>query len=355
MSSVANTITDEPAAAPAVSVVVCSHNGAQTIAGVLTSLRRQTLADHRHEVLVVDDGSTDGTAGVAKAEGVRVVRLEPSVGLAAARNAGVHAARAELIAFTDDDCEADFQWLEAILAALSDPEVAGAGGRVVPRCANRFLLGYFEAHNPLTPLGAELLDARLSRRLALYLRRTFFGEPEPSAGEQLYSVVGANMAFRRSVLERLGGFDEAFSFGGEEEDLCRRAQAEPEPVSLRYLPAARVEHWFDASVFSVLRRARSYGRGNARAALKHLEVRPIVYPFPLALGGLVVRGLLTRRQRVVAGAALLPLAAYPSWVTAAKRSGSAQPLAYPFIELAREIFTMIGELEGWRVGCQRRW
>ncbi len=353
MTSVPDT-SGGSAPAPAVSVVVCSHNGAGTIARTLASLQRQSIGAERYEVIVVDDGSTDGTGEVAKGFGVQVVRFDSSIGLAAARNAGVRASRGEIVAFTDDDCEPDASWLAALLEAFSKSDAGGVGGRVVPRCTNAFLLGYLETHNPLKPLRAELFDSGLPRRLLLYLHRTMIGEPEPSDGALLYSLVGASMAFRGSVLCSLGGFDEAFSFGGEDEDICRRAHAQPTPIPLRYAPAAGVLHNFSPNVKDVLRRARSYGRGTARAAIKHPDMRPIVFPFPLVMAGLLVGGAVSSRRALLALGGVMPLAAYPLWIAPAWRSRSLKPVTYPLLEVLREALTMVGELEGWRAGYEPR-
>jgi glycosyltransferase involved in cell wall biosynthesis len=347
VSSVANSSGDE-VATPAVSVIVCSHNGAGRLGDTLASLDHQSLSPERYEVLVVDDGSTDGTSTTARARGFRVLRLDRKAGLPAARNAGLRATRGEIVAFTDDDCEPDPDWLAAVLDGFSASDADGLGGPVVPQCPNAFLLGYLEANNPLRPLRAELLASGPLRRLGLYLARTMVGEGEPAAGELLYSVVGANMAFRRRLLCELGGFDEALASCGEEEELCRRAHAQPRPIALRYAPAQRVNHNFLPRVYPLLRRARSYGRGNARAAVKHPEMRPIVYPFPLAVAALLTAGVLTRRMGLLAAGGLLPLASYPRWVRAVGRSRSLEPLAYPFLEVWREAFTMVGELQGRR-------
>ena len=119
---------------PDLSIVICSHNGGQLLAGALASLAAQTFSPARYEVIVVDDGSTDDVARAARA-GARVVRLAPSRGLAAARNAGVSAADGEIVAFTDDDCEVSPRWAEAPLVAFEAGDVLAVGGRVIPESA----------------------------------------------------------------------------------------------------------------------------------------------------------------------------------------------------------------------------
>ncbi len=338
-------------ARPELSVVVCTRNGKRTLSATLSHLQRQSLDRSRYEVILVDDGSTDRSAELARPNGVRIVRLDRPRGLAAARNAGVSAARGGVVAFTDDDCAPAETWLAALASSFDDGAIDGVGGKVVPACSNRFLLGYQRAHNPLTPLAGELLvSRRVDYRLRLYLRSVLRSEPELAAGARLYSPVGANMAFRRQLIVELGGFDEAFRFGAEEEELCRRAHARPQGARLRYQPEAVVVHQFDPRLRDSLRRARAYGIGNAREAIKHRDRRPIVYPFPLLVGLAVLLALNTRRPRPLALAALSPMAAYLRWPALAWRTRSVEPLAYPYLQLAEEVWTMLGELQGWRAG-----
>ncbi len=337
------------AKAPEATVVICSYNGERTLPRALRSLRNQSIGMHRFEVVVVDDGSSDRTCQIAEAAGARVIRLEPNAGLAAARNAGTAAAKTGIVTFIDDDCEADADWLAVLLARFSDPDVDGVGGRVVPR--SRGLVGrYLMTHNPLTPLPADLLtSASLIYRLRLYLRGITVGHREPVRGAQLYSVVGANMAFRKRVILAVGGFDEALRFGQEEEDLCRRVHRRPGGATIQYEPAAIVEHHFVPGLRDTLRRSRLYGVGNGLAAAKYPETRLIVYPFPLIVAGLVTIGVCERRA-VLPIAALAPLATYPSWVQAALRARSLEAVTHPYLQLAQECCTMVGEFHGWRAG-----
>ena len=331
--------------------MVCSHNGERTLPGLLESLREQSLSSERYEVILVDDGSTDRTAAVAEDWGVRLIRLSQNAGLAAARNAGVRAASAAIVAFTDDDCEADRDWITALLAAFENLDVAGVGGRVVPSPGGGFVLRYLARRNPLAPLKADLLASNHPvYRLGLYLRATALGETEPRRGEELYSVVGANMAFRRQVILDLDGFDESFAFGVEEEDFCMRVHAAQERATLLYEPSAVVFHRFERRLSATLRRSRTYGRGHARAGIKHQDLRLILYPVPLAVLISIVSGLLLSDRTILIVGALGPLAGYPRWLRDTWEEKSPEPLAYPYLQLAQEIYTMLGELEGRQAG-----
>ena len=338
---------------PDLSVVICTHNGAGGLPTALGSLGRQSLSSERYELIVIDDGSRDHSAQVAESCGARVVRLSPNRGLAGARNAGVAAARGEIVAFTDDDCRVDGGWLSALLDAFDDPAVDAVGGRVLPGGPDGFILRYLTARNPLVPLSAELLEAGGARdRLRRYLRGVVGGERPLAAGDPLYSVVGANMAFRRRRIAEWGGFDEAFRFGGEEEDLCRRAHARASGARVIYQPSARVVHRFEPSLRDTLRRSRAYGRGNARAALKHEDVRLIIYPFPLLWLGVVAGGALTRRSSLALLGMLGPLLTYPRWLAEISGPPSMQALSYPYVQLAQELSTMRGEIDGYRAGYE---
>jgi glycosyltransferase involved in cell wall biosynthesis len=330
------------------SAIVCSHNGAETLPTALQSLRRQTLAESEMEVIVVDDGSSDETPEIALAAGVRVVRLDPSEGTARARNAGVLAARADVVAFIDDDCEADRDWANEIVRAFADPDLVGVGGKIVPDSPSGFVRRYLEHNNPLEPLGAELLESYTAgHRLRLYLRRMLLGPEEPG---ELYAAAGANLALRRAAVLEIGGFDEEIRFSPEDEDLCRRLHRRRDGAVLRFAATAVVTHHFDRRVRDIFRRARAYGQGTARLVRKYDEVKPIVFPVPAAAIAALAVGTLTRRTRLALAGVLLPLAGYPRWVAAVARQRSLEPVAYPYLTAAEEVCTMIGEWEELRRG-----
>lgn len=114
---------------PAVSVVVPARDAAATLPRTLRALAAQAVPGG-HEVVVVDDGSVDATGELAAAAGARVVRLAQALGPAGARNAGVAATTAPLLAFTDADCEPAPGWLAALVAALAQADLVT--GPVLP-------------------------------------------------------------------------------------------------------------------------------------------------------------------------------------------------------------------------------
>lgn len=126
-----------PGSPPNLSIVLCTYNRAASLARAMAALCGGSGAA-RAELLVVDNNSTDGTADVIRSftGGRLTVRYlrEPRQGLSFARNAGILAASAPLVAFTDDDVEAAPDWIDAVVSALArHPEAAWAGGKVLPR------------------------------------------------------------------------------------------------------------------------------------------------------------------------------------------------------------------------------
>ena len=197
---------------PAISVVVATHNRRHLLARLVRALERQDNAP-AYEVVVVDDASTDGTA--EELERLRTtaqiplthVRLDANRGPATARNTGWKRAGAPLVAFTDDDCAPQPGWLAALARRLGEDDVVQ--GRTLP--------------DP---------DQSTNRNAFSHTVRV---EDEWGFYE------ACNMGYRRSVLERLGGFDESFRRPfGEDTDLAWRAKRSG--ASVAFEPDALVLH-----------------------------------------------------------------------------------------------------------------
>jgi GT2 family glycosyltransferase len=333
-------------ASPELSVVICSRDGAATIGRTLVSLAAQTIAE-TIDVIVVDDGSRDDTAAVAAAHSARVIRHDRNRGLGAARNAGAWASETEIVAFIDDDCEATPGWAAALHAAFDDPEVTGAGGQVNPGPGDDFTRAYLRRHNPLEPLEMDLArsDGRLYR-LGLYLGRQIAPRATQTAARDVFALVGASMAFRKSALERVGGFDEQFTFGAEELELCHRLRTSDPAVRLRFVPQAAVIHHFRPSLRDTLRRSRSYGVGSARLSQRWPALRPPVFPFPPLVAAIGAAALVRPRMAVVA--AVAPAVLYPQGVVAAIRRRRVDSLLDGHVQLLQEIATSLGVVVGLR-------
>jgi len=221
---------------PRASVVVCSYNGSRTIRECCENLRRLEYPDY--EVIVVDDGSTDDTASIAESYGFRVIRTA-NRGLSSARNTGLRAATGEIVAYIDDDASPDPHWLNYLALAFLDPagaEIAGVGGPNIPPPGDG-LVADCVARSPGGPVHVLLSDRRAEH------------------------IPGCNMAFRRSALEAVSGFDPQFRTAGDDVDLCWRLQQAG--FTLRFSPPAVVWHHRRNSIRAYFRQQRGYGSAEA--------------------------------------------------------------------------------------------
>ena len=122
----------EATRSPSYSVIVPAYQAAGTIGLCLEGLEAQTVPREAYEIIVVDDGSADDTAEIARRAGAQVI-VQSNAGPAAARNRGAAAARGALLLFTDADCAPVPGWIAALAAPFSDERVAGAKGAYLSR------------------------------------------------------------------------------------------------------------------------------------------------------------------------------------------------------------------------------
>jgi glycosyltransferase involved in cell wall biosynthesis len=332
---------------PRLTVVICSLNGGDGVRRCIGALHRQTIAD-AIQVVVVDDGSTDDTAAVAVANGAELVRHRINRGLSVARNSGIARARAKVVGFLDDDCEPQPDWAERLLSAYDDDVVAGAGGPIaVVSDAEGFMAGYLVRHNPLGVMELNLAHSgAFAYRFKLYVKR-MWSAPPPDTARPVYSLVGANMSFRREILEAVGGFDERFTFGADELDICYRIGIQLPWARLRFEPTAIVGHHFHASLRDTVRRARAYGVGSARFSRRWRDPRPTLYPLPVIVAALL--GLSPRWRPLAVAAVVLPHLFGPRGVVDAVAARSPRPLLDAYVQLLQEASHDVGCVTGlWR-------
>ena len=236
------------------SVVVATHNRCGLLPRVVEAILAQSLPRARYELIVVDDGSSDGTEALgrelAAREAVLYVRQD-NRGAAAARNRGIREARGDVVAFTDDDCLVPPDWLARLADGYArHPEVVGVGGRLVP------------TH--------EALRASAVARYEEAAAREVFGVGDAEAVGGFDCPAGGtnNMSYRRGVLADAGGFDEGFPprVWGEDADLKRRVT--DAGGRLLYVPVA-VVHLRDYALGRFLGQCVERGRGEAHFRLKH--------------------------------------------------------------------------------------
>ena len=197
---------------PSISVIVPAYNAADTIGECLEALRHQNVPRDTHEVIVVDDGSTDETAQIVARHGAIVLR-QTNRGAAAARNLGLAAARGSVLLFTDSDCAPAADWIQEMIAPLSDVQLAGTKGV------------YRTRQKSLT---ARFVQIEYEERYDHTARHTYLDLVDTYAA-----------CYRRDALLASGGFDPRFRYLEDQELSFRMAEA---GYKMAFCPRAAVYH-----------------------------------------------------------------------------------------------------------------
>ena len=174
---------------PKVSVVIAGYNEEKHIAGCIESLLKLDYPKNKTEIIVVSDGSTDKTVEIAKKYPIKVIAWKENKGLSFARNAGAEKAKGEIVAYTDADCRVDADWLYHITRSFSNEKIGCVGGPNITPPEDPFI-AKCTAQAPGCPTHVLIGDTKADH------------------------VPGCNMAFRKSTLNEIGGFNEIFRIAG---------------------------------------------------------------------------------------------------------------------------------------------
>jgi len=226
---------------PRVTVVIPNYNGRALLGPCLSSLLRQSFEDF--EVVVVDNGSRDGSADYVRANfpSVRLIELESNLGFSAAVNAGIRATVSEYVAVLNNDTEVEPEWLSSLVAALdSDASAGSAASKILWAHAKDriYAAGDFFCQEGFGGnIGSSMPDG-----------------PEFSKPFRPFSASACAALYRREMLDKIGLFDERFFIFFEDIDLGFRAQLFG--YGCLFVPSAVVYHTGTASVgiFSAIRR-----------------------------------------------------------------------------------------------------
>jgi cellulose synthase/poly-beta-1,6-N-acetylglucosamine synthase-like glycosyltransferase len=262
---------------PFVSVIVPVRDGESTIADCLDAILATDYPPDRREILVVDNGSSDATAALIQARRVRYLR-EPRRGVSQARNLGIATSRGEILAFVDADCLVEPHWLAELVRPFEDPEVGAVAGDL-------------QHVAPTTP--AERQGARL---LGNWQRFAFNSNPA-------YPIT-ANAAYRRDVIDRIGGFD-AHMTRAQDVELGLRFQ-ERSGRRLAYAERATAHHRNRTTQLGFFRQQLgwAYGAGLVGAKFEAMGGDPVKPPRVREIArtarglGIVVLAGIRRRGRL---------------------------------------------------------
>lgn len=225
-----------------VSVVIPTYNRKEQITKTLISLFNQIYPKNKYEIIVVDDGSNDGTEMVIK----ELIKTSPckikyykqkNKGPAAARNLGISKAEGDLILFTDDDCILTESWIDNIISGYTSPRIGGVGGPLkISANENNIISQYYSFHK--------------------------INETPPFINnDELAFLITGNASYKKDLLIKVGGFDETFNApGGEDPELSYRIRKLA--YTLIYKTDAIVYHYKNYSLRDFLKMSYNYGRGH---------------------------------------------------------------------------------------------
>ena len=227
---------------PRVSVIVPVYNGARTIENCVESIFALTFHRDEFELLLIDNASSDKTPAILERYRERAVILqEKKRGPAAARNRGLANATGDIVAFTDADCVVDRDWLSRIIAPLDDPIVGIVGGAILA----------MKPFNTVEKFGERIHDHQMAIEC--------YSPP--------YAIT-MSWASRRSVLEKVGAFDEEL-LRCEDCDLAYRIVEAG--YRIVHEPAAVVYHRNEHSLAGLIVEGYAHGYHSIPLLKKHEE------------------------------------------------------------------------------------
>jgi len=248
-----------------VSVVVLNWNRKALTEQCLRGLQQQVLLPQ--EVIVVDNGSTDGSAEYLSTRfpEVALLALSENLGFCGGNNAGIRRAGGDYIALLNNDAEADPRWLEALVRALEARPDVGF-------CASKILL--HDRPDLLDTAGDGYTIAGSG-----FKRGHLDGADDPAYNRpaEVFSACAGAALYRRAMLDDVGLFDEDFFISQEDVDLCFRAQLRG--YKGLYVPTAVVRHHLNATLKTYSRTYVYYGHRN----LEYVYVKNLPLPWLLLL------------------------------------------------------------------------
>lgn len=242
---------------PLVSIVIPARNEARHLARVFAALAALDYPLHRREVILVDNGSVDETAAIARRHGARVIPA-PAGNVGEVRNIGARAALGEVIAFLDADCLVGPGWLRVAVGQMKDSRVGAVGGNCTVGSEGNWIQRAW---------AVELRDATVDAR----------------------TLATASFILRRRLFEELGGFDAALG-AGEDDDLSQRIRAAGYRLQ-RVAECSVVHLGYPDTLVGVMRRQLWHGRSQLHGALSD-PMLLLTHLFALLLFLLVPAGLL---------------------------------------------------------------
>lgn len=237
-----------------VSIIIPTYNNRDYLKENIKSLYNQTYPKDKYEIIVVDDGSIDGTGQWVELQRNKYhcnlsYFFQKNKGPASARNLGIRNSLGEIVAFIDSDCIASCTWIEEIIKGYDDNRVAGVGGRI-----------------------KALPTASKISQYCVYIKMN--EQPLINKTGIVYLITG-NASFKKNCLNNVGGFDERYNFaGGEDPDLCYRLKRQG--YIFRYNRDAVVYNHHKEKMGEFFKTYFNYGKGDEFLLSRRLSHRDLI-------------------------------------------------------------------------------
>lgn len=244
-----------------VSIIIPTYNRREELKELLYSLKQQDF-EAGFEIIVVDDGSTDGTQELLEAiskewDGKFFFLQQKNMGPGAARNLGIKHAQGDILVFVDSDCIAPKGWLKNLTSAFTAPKVGVAGGPELSVPNDSLLLKCF-SYVMTSFLTTGGLRGRRGKKLARYYPRSF------------------NMAVKKEAMDAAGGFTNRF-YG---EDILLSYKVKQADYLLKYVEDAPIYHRRRATLKQYFRQLFRMGRARVEIARLHKSLLEPLYMIP---------------------------------------------------------------------------
>lgn len=216
-----------------ISLVICTYNRCQYLPEALESIRAQIILPAKFELIIIDNNSTDDTNKIARHFIASNPQLnakyffEENKGLSYARNRGIQESQSTIINYVDDDAILSEGYLQEMLDFFkTHPNAAGAGGKVIPK---------YEGGNE---------PEWMSKYLNGFIGKIDFGSSVKLFSKQMKYPVGCNMAYKKEILQKAGGFNNALQFRSDDKYIFNQVKKYSDQVY--FLPGAWLYHNIDA-------------------------------------------------------------------------------------------------------------
>jgi glycosyltransferase involved in cell wall biosynthesis len=329
---------------PFVSVVVCTYNRSLQLEECINTLRKLNYPKSRYEIIIVDDGSKEQKDWI-KSPDVKLVLHPQNLGIPKARNTGYKSSRGEIVAFIDDDCLADRQWLKELIKPYTNPNVIGVGGIVKPVSQKNLTEKFIHAMNYGNPAPIEFGHSKNPiRRFFVYLKDMQKPIITNNKVIPVQSIYLANASFRKRALIAVGGFDELLK-SSEDTDLSTRLRQKFSSQQIVFNNIAIVLHRHHTSFMNMLKQTFFRSESTLRFYIKH-HLFPPIFPFPILIFfSCLLLSLWNVWYALVGYIFFIPIL-YFWWPLRSLRKRDASYILFSYMQFSSELVSILGLLRG---------